>query len=167
MIFTIQSLPNHPIQLYPRRRVRVDIHRTQKECGIWTGWTSRNQVKNGHRRLQLFREIECQIVNLVLINFAISIQFVAGGALELALCLPGDPRNTPQVPPNQYDILRRLPNPKYVNSNFSEQNSAVKPKCPEDQFVILNAGELVQWVCKRDVIPANLIKIISYLRIEK
>lgn len=92
----------------------------------------------------------------MLINFAISIQFVAGGALELALCLPGDPRNTPQVPPNQYDILRRLPNPKYINSNISEQNSAVKAKCPEDQFVVLNAGELIQWVCKRDVIPAKI-----------
>ena len=99
----------------------------------------------------------------MLVNLPISVQFVPGSALKLAHGLPWNPRSTPQVPPNQNHILRRLPNPNHIYPNLAKQDSTVKPQCPEDQFVLVNSTKRVQWVYKRYIIPAKLIKTLEFL----
>ena len=87
------------------------------------------------------------------INFPISVQFVPWCALKLPFSLPWNPRHTPQVPPDQYHILWRLPYPIHIQSNLTEQNFTMKPQCPEDQFVLLNTSKCVQRVLECYIIP--------------
>lgn len=151
----IQSLLDSSIKLDPGRRVHIRMF--PQKCRIWTGrtgWGS-NQVKYRSCRLQRLWETEGQVVNFVLVNFALPVQLIPGSTLELSLGLPRDPGNTPQVPSDQNEILGRLPNPKHLKWNVSKQDSAVESQSPEYQFVLLNSIESVYWVDKGNVIPAQ------------
>lgn len=150
-LMKIQSAPNSAIELKPRRWVVVDRRssdpRREGRVGSSRRARSRHQVQDGRRSwFKLVGEIKSKIVDLMLVNFAITVQFIAGSALEVALGLPGYPGHTLQVPPDEYDILRRLPNPKYLQGNIPEQYSTVEPQCPEDQLVILDSSKFVQRV---------------------
>ena len=115
---------------------------TPQKGRIWTCRARSNQIQNWNW-FNILWEIECQVINFVFINFAISVQFVPWSALKLSFSLPGNPRHTPKVPPDQYHILWRLPHPVHIKCNLSEQDyfddakeSRVKqiPKIQESSF---------------------------------
>ena len=89
------------------------------------------------------------------VNFPISIHLKPRGALKLTSGLPWNPRNALQIPPNQDNVFRRLPNPVHLNPDLPEQNSTMKSQRPEYQFVPLNPTERVERINKRYVVPEN------------
>ena len=91
----------------------------------------------------------------MLVNFAVSIHLIPGSALKLTPGLPWNPRNALQVPPDEYHVFRRLPNPVHLNPNLPEQDFAMKPQRPEYQFVPLNPTERVQRIREGYIVPGK------------
>lgn len=150
-----QSVPHGIIELDPR--TRLHIRRAPQKRRVRARRTGRHEVQNRRGGPQGLREIEGQVVNFVLVDFAVPVQFVSRRALKLPFCFPRNSRHAFQVPSDQYDILRRLPNSENLQRYVSEQNLAMKSQCPEDQFVLLNTTKRVQWIQKRYIISAYIL----------
>lgn len=138
--FSIQSVLDSPIELQPWSRARARASRPRKR-GVGASRASSNQVQNRGCWLQCLWQVECQIINLVLVNLPIPIQFIPRRPLKFAFRLPRNTRDAPQVPSDQNHIFGRLPNSQNIQRYLPKQNSAMKPQRPKYQFVFLNPGE--------------------------